>query len=175
MFRSIVRDAGWVILAAALMTGCGENQEPAAKGPKAAPPPPGKPQEPAGKGPPVAAPKPAEPGWVDSKDGALSLRLSAIHARVEKTRPIALAAELRNNTEKPLNVLRPFGDNLWTRQIRSEAVTVRKERGSAASSPATRTAGPPDIAQLILRAGSGGKDAAAATKEALSHHEGVST
>jgi len=47
---------------------------------------------------------------VDSKDGALSLRLSAIHARVEKTRPIALAAELRNNTDKPLNVLRPFGD-----------------------------------------------------------------
>jgi len=49
-----------------------------------------------------------ETDWVTSDDGALSFRLLA-YDPVSRREPIALLAELRNNTKDELRVLLPFG------------------------------------------------------------------
>lgn len=49
--------------------------------------------------------------WVNSKDGALSLRLLVSAKPVRAGDPIVVLAELRNNTGGCVNVLRPFGDS----------------------------------------------------------------
>lgn len=51
-----------------------------------------------------------EPGWVKSDDGVLALRLA-----IKPGQPIELTASLRNLSDKPVNVLRPFGDETATR------------------------------------------------------------
>jgi hypothetical protein len=48
--------------------------------------------------------------WVDSEDGLLSLRLGAPDTTVDSKAAITVVAELRNNSDEPANVLRPFGD-----------------------------------------------------------------
>jgi hypothetical protein len=58
----------------------------------------------------LAAPPLASSPWVNSADGALSLRLLVSAKAVRAGDPIVVLAELRNNTSKPMNVLRPFGD-----------------------------------------------------------------
>jgi hypothetical protein len=50
------------------------------------------------------------PTWVDSVDGVLSLRLGAPDTTVDGEDPITVVVELRNNSDKPVNVLRPFAD-----------------------------------------------------------------
>ena len=47
--------------------------------------------------------------WVTSDDGVLSLRLLAEHP-VPPGAPLVLLADLRNDGEEPLTILRPFGD-----------------------------------------------------------------
>jgi hypothetical protein len=66
------------------------------------------PQQP-DQSPPPAEEQPSSV-WFDSEDGALSLRLGAPDTTVNSGAPITVVAELRNNTDEPVNVLRPFGD-----------------------------------------------------------------
>ncbi|HDZ20920.1 hypothetical protein LCGC14_0315680 [marine sediment metagenome] len=49
--------------------------------------------------------------WVTSADGVLSLRLLAPTEDVRPAEPIVLIAEMRNNSDHPVRVLRPFGDS----------------------------------------------------------------
>ena len=58
--------------------------------------------------PPAATDVPTP--WATSVDGVLSLRLIAPRTAISAEEPFVLLAELRNNTDEPINVLRPFGD-----------------------------------------------------------------
>jgi RNA polymerase sigma factor (sigma-70 family) len=49
--------------------------------------------------------------WVKSEDGVLALRVSAFVKTAAPGEPIELVARLRNLSDKPVNVLRPFGDD----------------------------------------------------------------
>ena len=57
-----------------------------------------------------ASPNAANPdsGWINSRDGRLSLRLRAWVGRYPERGSIRLAADLRNNSSGPLDVCRPF-------------------------------------------------------------------
>ena len=49
--------------------------------------------------------------WATSEDGALSYRLMVPKAPATAEDPMLFLAELRNNTDKPINVLRPLRDH----------------------------------------------------------------
>jgi hypothetical protein len=66
------------------------------------------PQQPDQSQPPAAEQPSSE--WVDSEDGVLSLRLGTPDTTVDCKDPITVVVELRNNSDEPVNVLRPFGD-----------------------------------------------------------------
>jgi RNA polymerase sigma factor (sigma-70 family) len=51
-----------------------------------------------------------DPGWVKSEDGVLALRFT-----IKPGEPFELTASLRNLSDKPVNVLRPFGDETAAR------------------------------------------------------------
>ncbi len=51
-----------------------------------------------------------ETPWATSEDGVVSLRLFVEAKTIERNEPIVLIAELRNNSEQAVSVLRPFGD-----------------------------------------------------------------
>jgi hypothetical protein len=60
---------------------------------------------------------PADGMWVTSDDGLLALRLSAISRRVATSEDIQVAAEIRNNSQQTITVLRPFGDDYAARAV----------------------------------------------------------
>lgn len=49
-------------------------------------------------------------GWVTSADGKLSLRIVTAHGPIRADEPVWVLAELRNDADETLTVLRPFGD-----------------------------------------------------------------
>lgn len=51
--------------------------------------------------------------WRSSDDGAVSVCMQAKAATVGTKKGIALRCALRNNTDKPLTILRPFGDRWY--------------------------------------------------------------
>ncbi len=50
--------------------------------------------------------------WATSDDGALSLRLMAPKAGVHVDDPIILLMEMRNNTDEPITMFRPFAESI---------------------------------------------------------------
>jgi hypothetical protein len=48
--------------------------------------------------------------WTTSDDGKLSLKIVTAHAPIRADEPVWVLAELRNDSEETLTVLRPFGD-----------------------------------------------------------------
>jgi hypothetical protein len=62
-----------------------------------------------------------EPAWSVSADGAVSFRLSAESRTVERTEPIVIVGEIRNDSSRTLRVFRPF---LHLYAIFSELVLV---------------------------------------------------
>ncbi len=63
--------------------------------------------------------QPADAGnmWVAANDGSLSLRLSVATRRLKAHESIQVAAEIRNNSQQKITVLRPFGDNYAARAV----------------------------------------------------------
>lgn len=55
--------------------------------------------------------------WATSDDGKLSLRIVAAHGPIRADEPVWMLAELRNDSDQPLAVLRPFGDRYEARAI----------------------------------------------------------
>ena len=81
--------------------------------------------------------------WVTADDGRLSLRFSVVNRRWKANESIQVAAEIRNNSQQKITVLRPFGDNhaaravgmkIWdgNRQIRYTGALASYVIGSAA-------------------------------------------
>jgi hypothetical protein len=80
-----------------------------------------------GKGVPIEI-RDSEAGtWVKSADGALALRLTARATEVTVGSPIEVVASLRNLTDKPVNVLRPGGDNY---RARSSGIDLQGPKGA---------------------------------------------
>jgi len=48
--------------------------------------------------------------WTSSEDGKLSLRIVTAHAPIRADEPVWVLAELRNDSDETLTVLKPFGD-----------------------------------------------------------------
>jgi hypothetical protein len=66
--------------------------------------------------------------WATSQDGALSLRLLVPDAELRTSDPIVVLAELRNNTGKPMDVLRPFMDDSARIELRGPDGKVEYRR-----------------------------------------------
>ena len=98
------------LLLTVVLAGCGPatqspSSAPAIANPDAEPPPAG---SDAGR---AVTPR-ENPGntWVTSDDGKVALRLSVMAQRVTANESIHVAAEIRNESEQKITVLRPFGD-----------------------------------------------------------------
>lgn len=89
----------------------------------------------------VSSTKKVSSGWVKSKDGSVSLRLLSNAQPIDKTEPIGVYGEIRNNTKKTIILLKPFGDNyvaLLNMQLTGPKGRVRhnltsQQRGSLGS------------------------------------------
>lgn len=55
----------------------------------------------------------AKSDWSTSEDGLVSVRLSSSMRSYAQMKPFLLTAELRNNSDKSLTLLRPFGDPFY--------------------------------------------------------------
>ena len=64
--------------------------------------------------------------WTDSEDGKLSLRLGTPEPVFDRNAPITVLAELRNNSNEPLSVLRPFADQ---NQVKVNELTLSGPQG----------------------------------------------
>ena len=51
--------------------------------------------------------------WKDSTDGQLSMCLSVNKTTFSPSEKIVIRCAVRNNTDKPINILRPFGDGFY--------------------------------------------------------------
>lgn len=72
--------------------------------------------------------------WKTSEDGMLSLRLTAHETLLQPSEPIPIVVELRNNSDQPINIIRPFGDWYYALAV---GIALRGPQGTIEYSGAT--------------------------------------
>ena len=66
--------------------------------------------------------------WTDSTDGKLSICLTVNKTTFAPSENIVIRCAVRNNTDKPLLIIRPFGDEFYALSEAFKALIVLKEK-----------------------------------------------